>query len=90
MRHRAYRQANESVIKAGQHAYRGRRQKKRDFRSLWIARVSAAVRSRGISYSRFMNGLKRHSITLDRQALSELAMHEPEVFEKVVETAMKK
>lgn len=86
MRHRAYHQANESVIKAGQHAYRSRRQKKRDFRSLWIARISAAVRARGMSYSRFTNGLKRHSIVLDRQTLSELAMHEPEVFEKILDT----
>ncbi|MBI3336948.1 50S ribosomal protein L20 [Candidatus Peregrinibacteria bacterium] len=90
MRHRAYHKANESVIKAGQHAYRGRRQKKRDFRSLWIARLSAAVRVRGVSYSRFVSGLKHHSITLDRQTLSELAMHEPEVFGKILESAMKK
>ena len=90
MRHRAYRQANESVIKAGQHAYRSRRQKKRDFRSLWIARLSAAVRAQGIPYSRFISGLKRQSIALDRQTLSELAMHEPEVFGKVLEIAMKK
>lgn len=87
MRHRAYRQAHESVIKAGQHAYRGRRQKKRDFRSLWIARLSAAVRARGMSYSRFTHALKRQSITLDRQILSELAMHEPDVFEQIVKHA---
>lgn len=85
-RHRAYRQANESVIKAGQHAYRSRRQKKRDFRSLWIARINAAVRAKGLSYSRFANGLKRQSIALDRQMLSELAIHEPEVFKKIMDS----
>lgn len=86
MRHRAFHQANESVIKAGQHAYRSRRQKKRDFRSLWIARLNGVVRAHGVSYSRFINGLKRHSIALDRQTLSELAMHDPEVFQKIVDT----
>jgi len=78
--------ANETVMKAGQHAYRDRRRKKRLFRALWITRLNAAMRERGVPYSRFVAALKAKNITLDRQTLSELAIHEPAVFNKVVET----
>ena len=73
-------------MKAGQHAYIDRKKKKRTFRALWITRLNAAVREQGISYSRFINGLKIKNITLDRKALSELAIHEPKVFEQIVKT----
>ena len=85
MRRTTFRKANEAVMKAGQHAYIDRRKKKRDFRSLWIVRINAAVRERGISYSRFIKGLKDKNISIDRQSLSEMAIHEPKVFDKIVE-----
>jgi len=85
MRHSTFKKANEAVIKAGEHAYIDRRKKKRTFRALWITRLSAAVRERGLSYSRFAKGLKDKNIVLDRKALSELAIHEPRVFDKIVE-----
>jgi len=79
-RHRLFRTANEAVMKALMNAYIGRRQKKRNFRRLWIARINAATRVNGISYSRFMNGLKNKGITLNRKVLSEMAISSPEVF----------
>ncbi len=79
--------AKERVIKAGQHAYVDRKKKKRNFRSLWILRLNAAVRANGSKYSIFIDQLTKKGIKLDRKALSELAIHEPEAFKKVVEMA---
>ena len=86
MRQGSFRKANEAVMKAGQHAYIDRRKKKRTFRALWITRLSAAVSEHGLNYSRFIKGLKDKKIELDRKALSELAIHEPKVFEQIVKT----
>ena len=72
-RSKVFRVAKQAVIKAGQYAYRDRRQKKRQFRALWIARINAAARMNGLSYSRFMNGLKRAGVELDRKVLAEIA-----------------
>src|SRR5580700_6633619 len=72
-RSRVYRVAKQAVIKAAQYAYRDRRQKKRDFRALWIIRINAAARECGLSYSAFMNGLKRASIDVDRKVLADIA-----------------
>lgn len=82
--HQTFVKAKERLIKAGQHAYMDRRKKKRVFRGLWIVRLNAAVREAGSKYSVFMKGLKKHNVQLDRKALSELAIHEPEVFAKIV------
>ena len=79
--------AKETLIRAGAFAYRDRRRKKRDFRRLWITRISAAVRSRGTTYSQFMNGLKKASIDLDRKVLSDMAIHDPEGFDALVDKA---
>ncbi|MCX7121060.1 MAG: 50S ribosomal protein L20 [Gammaproteobacteria bacterium] len=75
-RSRVFRVAKQAVIKALQYAYRDRRQRKREFRALWITRINAAVRPHGLSYSRFMNGLKKANITLDRKVLADLAVHD--------------
>ena len=83
LRHATFAKANEAVLKAGQHAYRDRRKKKRSFRSLWIIRLNAAVRAQGGRYSVFLRQLKSHHVMLDRKALSELAIHHPEVFRRV-------
>ena len=82
----SFRKANEAVMKAGQHAYVDRRKKKRTFRALWITRLSAAVKEHGLNYSLFAKGLKDKQIELNRKTLSELAIHEPKVFEKIVKT----
>ena len=87
MRSSTYVKANEAVIRAGQNSYRDRRLKKRDFRSLWIIRLNAALRSQGITYSRFVSALKAKNIGLNRKVLSELAIHEPEAFQAVVKQA---
>ena len=84
MRHSTFRKANEAVMKAGEHAYRDRKKKKRVFRALWIVRLNAALREQGVSYSRFIKAMKDKKVELDRKALSELAIHEPKVFEAVV------
>jgi large subunit ribosomal protein L20 len=84
-----FRTAVQAVEKAGQYAYRDRRNKKRTFRSLWIQRINAAVRAQGLKYSDFMAGLKAANVVMDRKALSELAIHNPEAFSHVVETALK-
>lgn len=76
-----------ATLRAGASAYRDRRRKKREFRTLWITRVSAACKQRGISYSRFIGGLRQSSIALNRKMLSELAIHDPAAFDKIVETA---
>jgi large subunit ribosomal protein L20 len=86
-RRRLYRTARETVLRAGAFAYRDRRAKKREFRSLWIIRINAAARALGLSYGRFINGLKRAGITLDRKILAELAVADPAAFAKLAETA---
>jgi large subunit ribosomal protein L20 len=82
-----YRIAKEAVMKAGQYQYRDRRNKKREFRALWIARINAAVRDLGMSYSVFMNGLKKASIDIDRKVLADLAVHDKTAFNKIAEQA---
>jgi len=86
-RSRVYRVAKQAVIKAGQYAYRDRRQKKRQFRSLWIVRISAAARECGLSYSRFMGGLHKAGIEVDRKILAELAVDDKAGFAALVEKA---
>ena len=86
-RSRIYRVAVQAVTKAGQYAYRDRRQKKRQFRQLWIARINAAARQNGLSYSRFINGLKKASIEIDRKILSDIAVHDKATFTALVERA---
>ena len=82
-----YRVAKEAVMKAGQYAYRDRRNKKRDFRALWIVRINAAVREFGMSYSAFINGLKKAEIEIDRKVLADLAVHDRPAFNKIAEQA---
>ena len=86
-RRKVFRVANQAVIKAGQYAYIGRKQKKRNFRSLWITRINAAARSNGMSYSRFMNGLLKAGITLDRKVLADIAVHDAAGFTALTEKA---
>ena len=86
-RSRVFRVAKQAVTKAGQYAYRDRRQRKRQFRALWIARINAAARECGLSYSRFINGLKKASIEIDRKVLADLAVYEKEAFAKLAEQA---
>ena len=82
-----FRVAKEAVMKAGQYAYRDRRNKKRDFRVLWIARINAATRELGMSYSLFMNGLKKAEIEIDRKVLADLAVMDKPAFAALVEKA---
>ena len=84
-----YKAAKDAVVKALNHAYVDRRDRKGDFRQLWIARINAAVREEGLSYSRFINGLTKAGITLNRKALSNLAIEDPAAFKAVVEAAKK-
>ncbi len=86
-RSRAYRIAKQAVDRALAFSYRDRRQRKRQFRRLWIARINAAARSNGLSYSRFMDGLKKAGSQLDRKMLADLAVREPESFARLAETA---
>ena len=79
--------ANQQVLKSGNYAYRDRRNKKRDFRKLWIQRINAACRVNGLSYSRFMNGLKKANIALDRKVLSDIAITDPKGFAALCEQA---
>ena len=79
--------AKQAVEKAGQYAYRDRKVKKRTFRGLWIQRINAAVRMEGLSYSQFMNGVKKAGIELDRKVMADLAMNEPAAFSAVVKQA---
>jgi len=88
-RHRLYKTANESVMHALDYAFRDRRQKKRDFRKLWITRINAECNQLGISYSKFMHGLKLSNIEINRKMLSELAIQDPKTFANLVETAKK-
>lgn len=89
-RSKLYRPANEFVMKALKHAYVGRKLKKRDFRKLWIQRINAATRANGMSYSRFMNGLKLSGVEVNRKMLSEMAINDPQGFAKLVEVAKEK
>ena len=82
-----YRTAREQVMKSGQYAYIGRKQKKRDFRALWITRINAACRQNDISYSRFIAGLKKANVSLNRKVLADIAVREPETFAELVATA---
>lgn len=86
-RSRVFRVAKQAVIKAGQYAYRDRRVRKRDFRKLWILRINAASRLHGLTYSRFMNGMKRCGIGLDRKVLADIAVNDPTGFENLVAQA---
>ncbi|OLO03425.1 MULTISPECIES: 50S ribosomal protein L20 [Salinicola] len=86
-RSRVFRVAKQAVIKAGQYAYRDRRQRKRQFRALWITRINAAARVNGMSYSRFVAGLKKAGIEIDRKVLADLAVHEKAAFAAIVEKA---
>ena len=84
---RSYRIAREAVMKSQMYAFFGRRQKKRQFRQLWIARINAAARMNGLSYSRFMNGLKKAGINLNRKVLADIAVNDPATFAKLASTA---
>ena len=84
-RKNVYRIAKQAVMKAGQYAYRDRRTRKRVFRQLWIARINAASRSHGVTYSRFMAGLKAAHIEIDRKVLSDMAIHDPAGFSSIVD-----
>lgn len=86
-RSRVFRVAKQSVIKAGQYAYRDRRQRKRQFRALWITRINAASRANGLTYSRLIAGLRRAAIGLDRRVLADLAVHDKAAFAAIVEKA---
>ena len=88
-RHRLFRSAKETVMRAKRYAYRDRRVRKREFRRLWIARINAAVREHGVNYSRFAQALKATGIALDRRSLAELAVRDREAFDQVVATAKK-
>ncbi len=81
-----YRAAKEQVMRSLRYAYIGRKLRKRDFRQLWIARINAAARLNGLSYSRFMNGLKKANIDLNRKVLADMAVNDPAAFAKLVET----
>jgi large subunit ribosomal protein L20 len=89
-RSKKYRIANETVIRALRFAYIGRKLRKRDFRKLWIARINAAARINGMSYSKFINGLKQSGIEINRKMLSEMAINDAIGFQKLVETAKEK
>ena len=86
-RSRVFRVAKQAVIKAAQYAYRDRRQRKRQFRALWIVRINAAAREYGLSYSRFMDGLKKASIDLDRKVLADIAVRDKEGFAELAKLA---
>ncbi len=86
-KHKLFKTAKEAVMKSGNYAYIGRRLKKRDFRKLWIARISAGAKANGMNYSSFINGLKKADIALNRKMLSEIAISDPEGFAALVEKA---
>lgn len=86
-RSRVFRVAKQAVTKAGQYAYRDRRQRKRQFRALWITRINAQSRANGLNYSRLINGLKKADIALDRRVLADLAVHDKPAFAAIVERA---
>ncbi|ACG57730.1 ribosomal protein L20 [Hydrogenobaculum sp. Y04AAS1] len=84
---RVYRKAKEAVIRALKYQYRDRRQRKRQFRALWIARINAACRANGMTYSKFINGLKKAGINLNRKSLSQIAILDPQAFKELIEKA---
>ncbi|MHB1140852.1 MAG: 50S ribosomal protein L20 [Sulfuricaulis sp.] len=86
-RRKVYRVAKQAVAKSGQYAYRDRRVRKREFRALWIARINAAARECGLSYSRFMNGLKKATIDIDRKVLADIAVHDKKSFSVLADKA---
>jgi large subunit ribosomal protein L20 len=86
-RKNVFRVATQAVTKAGQYAYRDRRQRKRQFRTLWIARINAAARENGLSYSRFINGLKKAAIEIDRKVLADIAVYDKAAFAALAEKA---
>jgi len=86
-RSKVYRVAKQAVVKAGQYAYRDRRQRKRQFRALWIQRINAAARMNDLSYSRFMNGLNKAGIEIDRKMLADLAVHDMPAFSQLADKA---
>lgn len=86
-RRKVFRVAKQAVTRAQQYAYIGRKQRKRQFRSLWIVRINAAARNHGLSYSRFMNGLKKAGIELDRKVLADVAVHDSAAFAQLAEKA---
>ncbi|MEI6354238.1 MAG: 50S ribosomal protein L20 [Methylococcus sp.] len=86
-RSRIYRVAKQAVIKAGQYAYRDRRQRKRQFRALWIVRINAAARECGLSYSRFIAGLNKASVSIDRKVLADIAVHDKDAFRELARIA---
>jgi large subunit ribosomal protein L20 len=86
-RSKVYRVAKQAVIKAGQYAYRDRRVKKRQFRSLWIQRINAAARMNGLSYSRMINGLSKAGVVIDRKMLADIAVHDMPAFSQLAEKA---
>ncbi|MGI6377621.1 MAG: 50S ribosomal protein L20 [Bacilli bacterium] len=88
-RHRLFRTANQSVMRAWSYAYRDRRTKKRDFRKLWITRINAACNQLGLSYSQFMHGLKLAKVDINRKMLAELAIHDSPTFTQLVDSAKK-
>ena len=89
-RSKLYRKAREAVENALSYAYRDRRTRKRDFRRLWIARINASVRAQGMTYSQFINGLKRANVDLNRKMLSEIAIHDQDAFKQLMHTAKAK
>ena len=86
-KHRLFKTAKQAVMKSGNYAYIGRKQRKRDFRRLWITRISAATRANGMNYSTFMNGLKKAGIEINRKMLSEMAINDPAAFTEIVNKA---
>ena len=86
-RSKLYKTAKQAVIKAGQYAYRDRRQRKRQFRALWITRINAAARMHGLSYSRLINGMNRAEMEIDRKVLADIAVHDPDAFGVIAEQA---
>jgi len=86
-RRKTFKVAKQAVIKAGQYAYRDRRQRKRQFRALWITRINAAARVHGLSYSRLINGLHKAGVEVDRKVLADIAVHDPEGFAAIAEQA---
>jgi large subunit ribosomal protein L20 len=85
--HSSYKRAKEALLKADSYAYRDRRNRKRDFRRLWIVRINAAARREGMTYSQFMHGLRRAGIKLDRKVLADIAVRDPETFRRFAERA---
>jgi large subunit ribosomal protein L20 len=85
--HSSYKRAKEALLKADRYAYRDRRNRKRDFRRLWITRINAAARREGMSYSQFMHGLRDAGVDLDRKVLADIAVRDPETFRRFVEQA---